>query len=193
MERTIDEFTRVKAALESGDHELQVEALRAARSLDPLQVFPVVLSLFANGVLDVEVQREVLALLVDVREPEFVQALGGHIREASDAVIRQGLLSLCWQNPLDFSSLLPLFVESLLDESLSIVIEAFTALETALDHASPEQLRTVIGRLKAMEKERPPLDNLMFVREGITATSQMLQQIENEVRASKRGPSEHSH
>lgn len=187
-------LTAIIKGLESGIPDLQLAALESAKELAPIDTMPHILALYLNEEADPQVTKDAMRLLIDIRHPALVTALGEALQSNLSYEKRAGLLSLCWQNPIDFSPLIGEMLNALLSESALVVIEAMTALELALDYASIEQIRTTLSQLKTLAKGECPKGNRTFIDECVSITAQYLQQAENTLREEARYEQEkHNH
>lgn len=173
-------------ALAGDDVVAQRELLRGVRGLPPVEVLPVLLEAYVCEATDAAVCREILALLADLHSEALIAALGEALAGELPSAKRAGLLSICWQNRMDFSPLIPQMLESLVCEDLLVVNEAVTSLELALEHASLEMVRSTLRSLREMEREELPKESVLFIREGITSVAQLEQRIANERCAADR-------
>ncbi len=175
----------VELGLRSGNVEVQREAIRQARDAEDEANLGALLELFLGDGTAEEVRADVLALLADVKYTALVAALGEAFSRTLGEERRADLISICWQNSMDFSSLIPEFVEAMASRELRVVIEAVSALEMAFEFAEPEAIKAVVQRLKQMEHEGLPEENRVFIREMISVAAQAQQQVANAKREAK--------
>ena len=71
-----------------------------------------------------------IAFLMD--HPEAVPALVEAIENSKYSSLRPLLVSACWQNGLDYSAHIPVFVKIALEDNLECAIEAVSVMEEAL-------------------------------------------------------------
>lgn len=175
----------IEQGLKSSTVEQQREAIRRARESEGECNIPLLLEVFLDGGTNPEVRQDLLGLLIDIKYSGLVDAVEQALDTVQLEAQQADLLSICWQSSLDFSRLIPRFVEALSCADLRVVIEAVTALEVAFEHAAPEGIKEVVRRLKQMEKEGVPEDNRVFLREMISVAGQAQQQAANARREAK--------
>ncbi|PIE83901.1 MAG: hypothetical protein CSA07_04825 [Bacteroidia bacterium] len=178
--------SEIQQALQSGIPEIQLAAIGKAREDESPDHIPALLATFCQEQTTEEVRHEIIRLLVDVKYTALIPALQQQLEEQSlPDDLKAGLISVCWQNSMDFSPLMGYLAEQLLSPSLQVLVEAVTALEVAFEYASPEELKAVVRRLKQMENEKLGEENRVFVREMLSIATQAQQQATNALREQK--------
>jgi len=107
------------------------------------------------------IQREILGLLNDVKDnkacPYFVDA----VRTFKGQEYFYQIVSSCWQNGLDFSSDIQLFIDLVIEQDILTAIEAFSVVEENISSLNPSERENkafyIQSKLKVIDKERKKL------------------------------------
>ena len=62
--------------------------------------------------------------------------------------IRKTILTACWQNGLDFSNFLPVFIDIIINDEWEIAFEAFTIVDNLEFSPSEEIIKTAIDKIQ---------------------------------------------
>ncbi|PID90556.1 MAG: hypothetical protein CSA97_02305 [Bacteroidetes bacterium] len=183
--------TEIQRALQSGIPEMQLGAIAKVREgEDPEHIAPL-LETFCLLQTEEEVRHEILRLLVDAKYTALIPAIEQRLIEGKlPAELQASLISICWQNSMDFSPLIGYFTEQLASPSLQVVVESVTALEVAMEYARPEVLKGVVKRIKELGNEKLPEENRVFIQEMGSLAAQAYQQAANAQREAKRSATE---
>lgn len=96
-----------------------------------------------------EIEREIMALLSTVKEKDTVNTFMRAVEDEKYKPIRKSILTACWQNGLDFSTLLPVFINLIISEPWEVAFEAFTIVDN-LEHFPGEAIiNTSIQKIEA--------------------------------------------
>jgi hypothetical protein len=118
----------VLANLKSADPELVLNTVEKIReSGNTLILEGLIELLHSTGVP--EIRQSVLTLLSDLKNKVCVPVLVAAITNEKYTDIRKDLVGCCWQNGLDYSEYLPLFIGLVINEEFQISFEAFTLIE----------------------------------------------------------------
>ena len=85
-----------------------------------------------------EIKKSILELLSELKHKESVPLLIEAIANEKFRNERKDLVACCWQNGLDYTDYLPVFVGLVIDEPFLIAFEAFTVLENMYGLISDE-------------------------------------------------------
>ena len=86
---------------------------------------------------DKDVEKETLNLLGSIKVKETVPVFIHALDTPKYKPIRKTILSLCWQNGLDYHDYLPLFIDIIINEDWETAFEAFTVVDNM--EVLPEQ------------------------------------------------------
>lgn len=76
-----------------------------------------------------EIEDEIKTILATVKNKDSVVNFMQAIEDKKYRSIQKSILEACWQNGLDFSEYLPVFVDKVITEDWEIAFEAFTIID----------------------------------------------------------------
>ncbi len=82
-----------------------------------------------NSFPEPEIETEIKNLLCTIKDKESVNSYVRAIEDDKYKPIRKLILTACWQNGLDFSTFLPVFIDLIINEDWEIAFEAFTVID----------------------------------------------------------------
>jgi hypothetical protein len=110
-----------------------------------------------------ELKELIINLLNDLKHTEAIPKLIEAIRDNKYSEERQSLVSVCWENGMDFGSHLPLFVDLVIKEDFSVAFEAFTLIENMAskisDSIKNEQVQIIKDNLDGVPEDKAYLLN----------------------------------
>lgn len=144
---------KIKQNLFSSKNEIVISAINEIKNRGNSLYLPILFELLKTNT-DKEVEEEIVNLLGTVKEKESVNSFMRAIEDEKFKTIRKQLLTACWQNGLDFSTFLPVFVDQIINEDWEIAFEAFTIVDN-LETLPSEAIVNV-----AIEKIRNAMNNV---------------------------------
>ncbi|NBC84231.1 MAG: hypothetical protein GVY19_12760 [Bacteroidetes bacterium] len=165
--KQIQEITKV---LEGSDSSRQVEVIKGMRASGDPQLVSPMLDLLGRTE-DNELIATIVQLLNDLRDEYAIEPLVKAVTERKGGIQFKYVVAACWQNRLDFSDYLDVFVEVLMNENYETAIEAFTVIEESLEDTTKEQLTNYHHAVKEAfinteEQKRPLVKELLKSMEG---------------------------
>ena len=186
MEAKRNDNTQLLTTLAQGTPQQRDEAMESIRGLEDTSLIQGLIDLVRSPESDEDTLRRALVLLEDVKYSELVPILGEAISQESQPDRLAYLLSVAWQNRMNFAPLIPQLVACLPHPHLPVVIEAITALEMALGWANVETIRLALAALKALRNDKLPQHSACLVDEMYSTASTLLQQALNAEREAKQ-------
>jgi len=122
----IDE--QIKKNLFSAKTDVVLSAIEAVKNKGNKLYIPILFDLL-NSAPEPEIETEVKNLLGTVKDKETINGFMRAIEEEKYKPIRKSILTACWQNGLDFSTFLPVFIDLVINEDWEIAFEAFTVID----------------------------------------------------------------
>lgn len=119
---------RIKQNLFSSKNDIVISAIDEIKNKGNRLYLPILFELLNTGT-EHEVEKEIMNLLGTVKEKDAVNSFMRAIEDNKFKSIRKLLLTACWQNGLDFSTFLPVFIDQIIDEDWEIAFEAFTIID----------------------------------------------------------------
>ena len=131
----IDIATREK--LFSANTEIVLATVESLREKGNKEYLPMLFDILISAP-EAEVQNAILKLLGTVKDKETIPIFIEVLQNEKYKSIRKEIITTCWQNGLDFSMYMSVFVDLVITESWEIAFEAFTVIEN-LEHFPPEE------------------------------------------------------
>lgn len=140
----IDE--QIKKNLFSSNTEVVLSAMEDVRKKGNKLYIPMLLDLL-NSMPEQEVEKEIKNLLGTVKDKETINSFMRAIEDEKYKSIRKSILIACWQNGLDFSTFLPVFVDLIINEDWEIAFEAFTIIDNLEYLPGDEIIKTSVEKI----------------------------------------------
>jgi len=119
---------KIKLALFSADVEVVKMAIEKI-SIEGNRLYLPILFDLLNTMPEHEIEIEITNLLGTVKDKESVNSFMRAIEDEKYKAIRKTLISACWQNGLDFSNFIPVFVDIIINDEWEVAFEAFTLID----------------------------------------------------------------
>jgi hypothetical protein len=132
----IDE--QIKKNLFSANPGVVISAIEAIQKKGNKLYIPILFDLL-NSSPEPEIETEIKNLLGIVKDKETVNSFLRAIEDDKYKTIRKSILTACWQNGLDFSTFLPVFIDLIIHEDWEIAFEAFTVIDN-LEYLPGEEI-----------------------------------------------------
>ena len=132
----IDE--QIKKNLFSVKTDVVLSALEAVQKKGNKLYIPILLDLL-NSSPEPEIATEIKNLLGTVKDKESINGFMRAIEDERYKPIRKSILTACWQNGLDFSTFLPVFIDLVINEDWETAFEAFTVIDN-LEYLPNDQI-----------------------------------------------------
>jgi hypothetical protein len=122
----IDE--QIKTNLFSTNTSVVVAALDSIKRQGNKLYIPILFDLL-NSSPEPEIETEIRKLLGTVKDKDTINSFMRAIEEEKYKSIRKIILISCWQNGLDFSTFMPVFIDLVIHEEWEVAFEAFTLID----------------------------------------------------------------
>ena len=135
IESTPNEHNQILKGLNSADPEVVLQAIEALRAEGITSDIPVLLEIMRQS-KNKEIRSKVTALLGNLKDKETIPLLVDAIQDKKYDSNLQQIVSACWENGLDFSPYLPVFIDLLIEKDFLVAFEAYTLImnmEKAID------------------------------------------------------------
>lgn len=141
----IDE--QIKKNLFSAKTEIVISAIEAIKKKGNKLYIPILFDLL-NSIPELEIETEIKNLLGNVKDKESVNSFMRAVEDERYKPIRKSILTACWQNGLDFSTFLPVFIDLIINEDWEIAFEAFTIIDNFEFLPGEEIIRKSISKIE---------------------------------------------
>ncbi|TNF42677.1 MAG: hypothetical protein EP310_05695 [Bacteroidetes bacterium] len=122
----IDE--QLKKNLFSANTEVVISAIEKVKEKGNKLYIPLLFELL-NSSPELEIETEIKNLLGTVKDKTVINSFMRAIEDDKYKGIRKAILTACWQNGLDFSTFLPVFIDLVIHEDWETAFEAFTVID----------------------------------------------------------------
>ena len=120
---------QLESDLFSAKTETAIAALNTLKKEGNVNYLPLLFDLLKSG-SEQNVEDEIKKILGSLKVREAAPVLVNALQEPRYKSIRKPLATACWQNGLDFSEYLPVFVDMVIKEDFETGFEAFTVIES---------------------------------------------------------------
>lgn len=122
----IDE--QLKKNLFSAKTEVVISAIELVKIKGNKLYIPLLFDVL-NSSPEHEIQTEIKNLLGTIKDKTAINSFMRAIEDDKYKGIRKTILTACWQNGLDFSTFLPVFIDLVIHEDWETAFEAFTVID----------------------------------------------------------------
>jgi len=122
----IDE--QLKKNLFSAKTDVVISAIESVKTKGYKLYIPMLFDLL-NSSPEHEIETEIKNLLGTIKDKNTVNSFMRAIEDEKYKGIRKTILTACWQNGLDFSTFLPVFIDLVIHEDWETAFEAFTVID----------------------------------------------------------------
>ena len=122
----IDE--QIKKNLFSANTDVVISALESIKNKGNKLYIPILFDLL-NSAPGPEIETDIKSLLETVKDKDSINTFMRALEDEKFKPIRKSILVACWQNGLDFSTFLPVFVDLVIKEDWETAFEAFTVID----------------------------------------------------------------
>ncbi len=177
--------TDLLEALRSPNTTTRRAAMAEIRSLEDDSLVPLLVALLADPAAPEGAAEAAYALLCDARYSSLVEELGQALAGTHSPATHARLLSITWQNRLNFAPLLPRLIAALSGDDLQVAIEAATGIEMALEVATIDELKAASALLKDTLPNVKHREIITLVKEAQLATANMMMQRMEELKGER--------
>ncbi len=146
--------------LHSGKQEVILETLQELRYNGNRDILPEVIDLISSDVSE-ETADACAGLLNDLKDKSSAGVIAEAIRKDRKRMNLHRIVAACWQNGLDYSSDIDLFIDLVLEEDYMTALEAFTVVEENIHNLSiserDKKALYIESRFTAMDDEKNKL------------------------------------
>jgi hypothetical protein len=136
-----DDHKNILKGLESADSLKVIETIEELRSSGRVSDIPLLVELL-HLTQNPEIKSRITGLFANLKEGDTIPLIIGAIQNQKYAPELKDLVACCWENGLDYSNYLSLFVGIMIDNEFEIALEAYTVimnLESRIDQQIVDQ------------------------------------------------------
>lgn len=146
-EHTHHDHSQILKGLESTDSLKVIETLEELRVAGKVSDIPILIELL-HLTQTPEIKSKIIDLFANLKESDAIPLIIEAIRNQKYAPELKDLLACCWENGLDYSNYLTLFVDLLIESDFQIAFEAYTVIMNIEQNISQEIIDRQVGRLE---------------------------------------------
>jgi hypothetical protein len=121
------EHRQILQGLESSDSLKVIETLEELRASGKVTDIPVLIEIL-HLTQNPEIKSKIIDLFANLKESDAIPLIIEAIRNQKYAPELKELVASCWENGLDYSSYLTLFVDLLIESDFNVAFEAYTVI-----------------------------------------------------------------
>lgn len=140
-EHTDYDHKNVLKGLQSADSIKVIETIEELRVAGKASDIPILLEMLHLS-QNAEIKSRIIALFSNLKESDAIPLIVEAIQNQKYAPEMKELVSCCWENGLDYSKYLALFVDLLIESDFLVAFEAYTVITnmtTTIDQAIIDQ------------------------------------------------------
>ena len=132
--------------LRSENPEIVMKSIEELKESGTSAHFPILTNLLHETGND-EIKKKILTLFAELKSTDTVPLLMSSIRNPEYRAELKDLVSCCWQNGLNYSPYLPVFVDMVITEEFAIAFEALTVVENMYGIIEPELIKQELDKI----------------------------------------------
>lgn len=133
--------------LQSADSLKVIETLEELRTSGKVSDIPLLIELLHLS-SDPEIKSKVIDLFANLKESDAIPLITEAIQNQKYAPELKELVASCWENGLDYSNYLTLFVDLLIDSEFLVAFEAYTVIVNMTANIDQAKIDLEIDRLE---------------------------------------------
>jgi len=145
-ENTQYDHDSILKELQSDDHLKVIEALEELRVSGKTTDIPFLLELLRQS-KNPEIKSKIIGLLSNLKEKDAIPLIIEAIQNQKYAPELKQLVSCCWENGLDYSIYLSIFVDLLIESDFPVAFEAYTVITNMTATIDQAKIDTEIEKL----------------------------------------------
>jgi hypothetical protein len=157
--------------LQSADSLKVIETLEELRISGKVSDIPILIELL-HLTQNPEIKSKIISLFANLKESDAIPLIVEAIRNQKYAPELKDLVACCWENGLNYSNYISLFVDLLIDSDFNVAFEAYTVImnnehrisQTIIDH-QVERLKAAL--ITTSEIKRPLLLDVLDFLPGL--------------------------
>lgn len=166
---------RIVKILHSGNHEMIVSAVQELREEGNPAYLPLLFELL-HSTTSRSVKKSITGLLAEIKQKEIIPMFVEAIQNKQYTEELQSIVSACWENGLDYSEYLPVFVDLVIEKEFLVAFEAYTVImnmtgkiSNAIKEAESKKIREALRSVNTNKTDllQDLLEFLPELEEGI--------------------------
>lgn len=144
---TNNEQKNILKGLNSADSLKVIETLEELRVSGKVSDVPVLIELLHLS-QDAEIKSKICSLFANLKESDAIPLIINAIQDQKYSPELKELVSSCWENGLDYSNYLTLFVDLLIESEFLVAFEAYTVIMNMVTKIDQKKIDREIDRME---------------------------------------------
>ncbi|GET29584.1 HEAT repeat domain-containing protein [Prolixibacter sp. SD074] len=145
---------KILTNLQSEDPLMVIETIKELRETGNSSYIPVLVELL-HSTDNPEIRQKIIRLLAELKYSDAIPRIVEAINNKRYASELKELVSICWENSLDFSPYLSLFVDLVIESEFMVAFEAFTVIENMVGEIDALYKNEQVEKLRAAKATAP--------------------------------------
>ena len=146
-ENTNNDHNNILQGLQSADSLKVIEILEDLRVSGKVSDIPILIELL-HLTQNPEIKSKITSLFANLKESDAIPLIIEAIQNQKYAPDLQKLVSSCWENGMDYSKYLSLFVGLLIENDFRVAFEAYTVITNTITKIDQAKIDQEIDRLE---------------------------------------------
>ncbi|GET31757.1 hypothetical protein PbJCM13498_06200 [Prolixibacter bellariivorans] len=142
---------KILTNLQSEDSLMVIETIKELRETGNSSYIPVLIELL-HSTDNPEIRQKIIRLLAELKYSDAIPRIVEAIQDKKYASELKELVSVCWENGLDFSQYLSLFVDLVIESEFMVAFEAFTVIENMVGKIDDSYKNEQVEKIKAAKE-----------------------------------------
>ncbi len=144
-----NEHKDILKGLESADSLKVIETLEELRVSGKAADIPILIEMLHLS-SNPEIKSKITALFGTLKESDAIPMIIEAIRNQKYALELKELVASCWENGMDYSMYIPLFVDLLIENEIEIALEAYTVIMNTEQRIDQQIIDIEIEKMEAI-------------------------------------------
>jgi hypothetical protein len=142
-----DEHKNILKGLQSSDSLKVIETLEELRTTGKVSDIPLLLEMLHVS-RNPDVKAKITDLFANLKESDAIPLIMEAIKSQRFAPELKDLLATCWENGLDYSEYLSLFIELMIETEFQVALEAYTVIMNMTSRIEQQKIDREMERLE---------------------------------------------
>ncbi len=152
----------VLKGLKSSDSQKVIETIAELRESGNVAYIPLLLDMLISTP-DTEIRKKIRELFSNLKDNDAIPIIISAIQDPRYSPELKALVSSCWENGLDYTKYISLFVDLLIEKDLEVAFESYTVIMNTENKIEQSIIDIQIGRLDNALASMPELKRQLLL------------------------------
>jgi hypothetical protein len=152
----------VLKGLKSSDSQKVIETIAELRESGNVAYIPLLLDMLISTP-DTEIRKKIRELFSNLKDNDAIPIIISAIQDPRYLPELKALVSSCWENGLDYTKYISLFVDLLIEKDLEVAFESYTVIMNTENKIEQSIIDIQIGRLDNALASMPELKRQLLL------------------------------